>query len=817
MPPLKPVTLADGAQDGSRALREAVSLAPENPDVKATFEKIQRDDLEHVLKKLCRKLVSEDVEAAGKEALQYLSRSAEVPADVARDCMQLVMKTRHVKVRELQDGILAGLLRESTAARAFLAKTLHECSDNHAFEEIYSLGDGAASGIAAVVLDSSAWSSEAIREESERDIFQLYLAKLLEVGDDHNGRALKGIARLMAVDAEKLHEYIDKDCFDLILCCLDGRNSLEVRSQATLATAKYLEISGDVGRHTLAQFVIAKIARQYNEDLVLAFSAAAGVFPVAPSVASALFLTEGFLPALVPVLEKKAKSEKVEQATLEMLSAACIDSGCREAISKHCAPWLQHIMQTGKGRRPGLAAVILAKLQGPSQVNGGTKNPSEGASHGVDDLVPRLQRMMTDTSDEGKQASIEGLAYASVQPKVKAALASDRAFLKNLLQTLKESSPASPIIFGGLTLLNNLTRFLPNLSEEQKRMSQLKAYANASKATPKADPLDEGPAVSERCKAVVDAGLVPVLVSLSKNLSPTSIATVFDIMLSIARNPKTRGTIAQQGGVRFLLQNYTAITGTSANAIKSRRTAAHALALILISTDPSLIFPASGSLQLTNAIRPLLSLLSEDPSFPTEGPRDLLPTFEALLALTNLASVPSSTPSEIIISQSWDTVEDLLLSSNTLIQRASTQLLCNLVNSAKGVELFADHSPAAARRLHILLAMADVEDKDTRKAAGGALASVTQFEGTVKAILNRPRGVEILLGLCEDEDEEIIHRGVVCIMNIVCIEGAIGRQARMKVGELEGVQILDAITHHAKSLDVREMSSETLKAVQRQP
>lgn len=768
------------------------------------------------MKNLCCKFVLEEDQDAGKEALQYLARSAEVPTDVAKECMGLLIKPQHAKLQEIQDGLLAGLLRESTAAKAFLAKRLQECDNNAAFEEIYGIGDGAAAGIAAVVLDPSVWSTEAARAAYEGSIFQLYLAKLLEVGDDHSGRALKGIARLLAANAEELHQYVDKECVDLILCCLDYRNPIEVRSQATLAIAKYLEVSGDVGQRLLVQYVATKLARQHNEDLVLAFSAAAGVFPVAPSIASTLFLTQGFVPSLVPMLEKKAKSEKVEQAALDLLSAACIDSACREAIKKDCSVWLHRILETGNGQKSGLAAVILAKLQGPLESNGGT-NTRVDASQTVDDLVPRLKQMMDAEADGSKQSSIEGLAYASVQPKVKDQLAKDTVFLKHFLQTLKTSSPSSPVVFGGLTLVDNLTRFLPNLSEEQKRMSQLKAYANASKAASKADPLDEACAVTERCNAVISAGVVPVLAGLSRSLSPNSIIIVFNIMASISRVTQARGAIAQQGGVRLLLQDYTAITGTSATDVKSRRTAAHALARILISTDPSLLFPASGSMPLTSAIRPLLSLLTEDPALPSEGPRDLLPAFEALLALTNLASLPSGGPSETIINKSWKIIEEFLLSNNAMIQRASTQLVCNLVNCAKGIELFAAETPAAARRLHILLAMADVEDKDTRKAAGGALASVTQFEGAVNSILSKERGVEILLGLCEDEDEDIVHRGVVCILNIVSIDEKIGFRSQVKIKELAGAEILMAVSQDAKSSDVRELARQTLKAAEWHP
>lgn len=781
-------------QDGSRALREAASLAPDNPHVKAAFDKIQSDDLQHRLHKLCSKFVTENDKGAGKEALSYLNRSAEVPGDVAKACLELVARPEIFKDGEIQDGIVAGLLREAPAAKVALARKLHENTTMVAFEQLFRLGDGSSNGMTDVLLDPAAWPTESVREECEKDVFQLYLAKLIQVGDEENGRAMKGIARLLAADTERLRTLIDEETFDVILSSLDNRNTVQVRSQATLVTAKYLDASGDNGQRTLTQFVTSRVTRQRNEDLVLAFSAAAGVFPVAPSPASTLFLTEGFVPALVPLLKKKAKSEKVELAALEMLSAACIDSACREAIKKHCTSWLQHILATGKDERPGLAAVILAKIQGPSsQATSSKDEMAAEEKNAAEDLVPRLKSMMVEDPLDSNQSSIEGLAYASVRPEVKEILAKDDEFLRKFLKNLRHSGPGSPISFGGLALLDNLTRYLPNLSEEQKRMAQLKAYANASKNAPQADPLDEDAAATERCKAVVKAGAVSVLVGMRKNLSPNSMTTVVKILLSLSRTSSLRGTIAQQGGVRLLLQGYTLIVGFSNSDKEARRTAAHALARTLISIDPTLVFPSSGSMPLTSVIRPILSLLTEDSSSMTQGPRNLLPTFEALLALTNLASVPSSGAAETIIRQAYPTIEDLLLSSNALVQRAATQLVCNLVICPLGVEMFADESSAAARRMHILLAMADVEDVAARSAAAGALAMVTEFEGAVKAILARDGGMEIILSLVEDEsgDRGIVHRACVCVMNAVCQDSETGKRAKEKVKALDGVETLN--------------------------
>ena len=742
-----------------------------------------------------------------------------MPGDVAKECLEIVLRPGIFEDGEIQDGIVAGLLREAPAAKVALAKKLHDNTTMVTFEEIFRLGDGSSNGMTDVLLDRAAWSSESIREECETDVFQLYLAKLIQMGDEENGRAMKGIARLLAADPERLHTLIDGETFDVILSSLDYRNTVEVRSQATLVTAKYLIASGDDGQKTLTKFVASRVTGQRNEDLVLAFSAAAGVFPVAPSPASTLFLTEGFVTALIPLLEKKAKSEKVEVAALHMLSAACIDSACREAIKKYCTSWLQHTLATRKDERPGLAAVILAKIQGPSSQGTSSKGKLAAEERSAaEDLVPRLKSMMVEDPLDTNQSSIEGLAYASVRPKVKEELAKDHEFLRKLMKNLRHSPPGSPTSFGGLSLIDNLTRYLPNLSDEQKRMNQLKAYANASKTAPQVDSLDEDAAVTERCKAVVNAGIISVLVGICKNLSPNSMHIVIKILLSLSRTSSLRGTIAQQGGVRLLLQSYTLIKGSSDSDIEARHTAAHALSRILISVDPSLVFPSSGSTPLTSVIRPILSLLSQDSSPMTQGPRDLLPTFEALLALTNLASVPSSGAADSIIRQAYPTIEDLLLNNNVLVQRAATQLVCNLVNSPLGVELFADESPAAARRMHILLAMADVEDAATRSAAAGALAVVTEFEGAVKAILARETGMEIMLGLVDDEsgDRGIVHRACVCVMNAVCQNSDTGKRAREELKKLGGVETLDGLMFDYKDEDqIMQCVEQALKALKK--
>ena len=736
---------------------------------------------------------------------------------MAENCLKSLLEYEDPTGPDKRDALIASLLRQSQGARVFLASRLRTGPFAEVFNEIYNVGDRTVNALVSVLLEELSWPTETSRKDYERDVFKLLMAKVLEAGHVHVKRAVAGIARLLAADAEHLQSLLDAETLDVILSLLDYRLSVDVRSQATLAIAKYMEICQEKGPALLSDFVTSRVARQKNEDLIVAFSVAAAVFPIIPSVAAALFLSEGFVQSLADVLKKRTKSKEVEQAVLELLSAACMDGGCRQAIQKHCSEWLNKVLMNGDGRRRSeIAAVILAKVNGADR----PKTDGEQGARDQDQvemLIGKFSNMMTESDQTSIQSSIEGLAYLSLQPKMKEKLANDRAFLKNLLTVLGDVSSSSTLVFGGLNIISNLTKYLPNRSEEQKRISQLKAYANSSKATSTPHPLDEDTHVTQRCKAVLDAGIVPVLVISAKKVSTTALASVLDILLSFSKTSNHRGTIAQQGGLKLLLNTYSSITGTNTSDIRARRTAAHAVARILISVNPALVFSTSGQPQRTSAIRPLLSLLSssEDETI-SDGPRDLLPIFESLLALTNLASIPDPTVADTIIRLAWPPIEDLLLSNNTLIQRATVELVCNLMLSPSGIAQFADGSPRAGQRLHILLALADVEDFATRRAAGGALAVLTEDDAAVGAILDRERGVEKLLGLCnEDEEEEIVRRGVVCVRNVVCATGDVGLKGREKMKEMGGVEVLKVILKRTRNERILEEGVEALKILLR--
>jgi hypothetical protein len=361
------------------------------------------------------------------------------------------------------------------------------------------------------------------------------------------------------------------------------------------------------------------------------------------------------------------------------------------------------------------------------------------------------------------------------------------------VEVLESAPPKSPLIYAGLSIFVHLTAYQPVQTEEQKRLAQLRAYANAAgKLQP--NPLTDDSHVQERCKLVFEAGIGPVLVSQGKNASPAALSLIVSILGSLAKTPAFRGQLAQQGAVRLLISAWETLPE---NDPAARRRAAEALARILISINPALVFRQTPA---TAAVRPLATLLRPDPDAEV---RNLLPTFESLLALTNLASTDNETR-KVIVRVSWDQIEELLFSNNSRVCTAATELICNLVQSPEQAEaLFADGSVKADNRIKLITALADAEDVKTRSAAGGALASLVCHENVVRKILALPRGPGIILGLCKDDaDEGLRHRGAVTVQNMLAHEGEVGRIAKEGLMKAGAVEALTECAKKSRSADV---------------
>ena len=882
--------------------------------------------------------------------------------------------------RRVYGGVVAQLLKSSgvgrIGAREVLAERIrHEMTHSGkegleaVLEKMWSCGGAAMEGLVSVLVDDGLWpDKEKEKKERSETLWVCFKWSVLRVEkhDDEEGvkAGLHAISRMLVAKAEDVHHLMSSAVFEEILLAVSrGQGGGEIGgvvtvedewdkelvTQATLAAAKYVSAAGEVGESQFANFMTQKLVVSEDEkDTIVAMDVATAIFPLIQQVSAGMFTeTEGFIGRLVEVLDEgerpsgvrntKQRAEAV-RAVVRFLAVACGDKGCRGVIKQSCGDYLERIIaRGGGGKRENdtrtLAAVALAKIRsaGPGDSAALGTQPSPVVDR---ESIGELARIFkaslilqsnTSMAAVSQRQSIEGLAYTSLDPSVKQALVTDRTFVTALLKTLATpTASSSGVLYGGLTVLANITAYLPVLTEEQRKVLQLKNYAEASPNAPTRkendiDPLEIDEAVTLRCKRVLDANIIPVLVAIFKNISQSASSTtgtstnsssslllIPKIILSLSKAQKHRPQMAQQGAIKLLLQIYSSVKTNpakqqqpssfsslppdSSRLLEIKHFTAHALARILVSVNPALVF--SSQTPPASAIRPLLDLLNtryddEQPmaAAVSRGPgtmTDLLPTFEALLALTNLASMPGDKAGgsaggvqDLIVRVGWDHLEDLLLiyaprsssspelkstktedsastsdddveetgaspeggksgeglhtKSNlddgqkakpkkvidsadapTRIQRAAVELICNLCGSYSPLALakFAAETqsdPRVAGRLHLLLALADATDYPTRRAAAGTLAVLTEFESVVQGVLDRERGVEVVLGMLrdgEDQGDEITLRGVVCVTNMLEVGG---EKAMERVKVEGGKEALVGAVNRARGREVVEL------------
>lgn len=687
--------------------------------------------------------------------------------------------------------------------------------------------------------------------------------------------SLRNFARSISSNEVSVTASIDDSLLELLLCGFDVRLSEDMRTLITVILAKYISSAREKAESKLTGLLSVKLDTSkytlHDDDFIVVFSALAALFPLMPAVSVSAFTKKEFMELVadkikslphdqkVTVIEEDSKEENkkdevsswMETSLLALFNSACIDRNCRTIIAKEYRTWLLHAAAHTDDKNSSLAAVVLVKIWG----DGGADNSSAGGTVSssddkLQDFVEQFKNLVAHSESPqtasdpsspslpGLTNALEGLAYSSVQPVVKDQLARDPSFLSTFIKTLQAHLLSTATIFSGLMITHNLTMYQPTLSEEQKKMRELKMYANAkaqkpgtSKQGPAApDPRDDDAHVQSRCDALIKTGIVGFIVQFCRTMASNQLSIsagmreiIAKIMLALSKNQKTRGQMTQQGAVKLLISfinwDKSAPSSNDEAAINDEKpqgapsedkicfTAAHALARILISLNPSLVFNSNGSPPITSAIHALAPLLEPyDTSFSPSstagesGERDLLPVFESLMALTNMASYPDPIAAETIIQLAWaepndkndsrrrppsEKLEDLLLSKNTYIQRAACELVCNLIalsptGFTKFLPIDADQNrnPRYSQRLHILLALCDVDDVSTRSAASGALAILTEQPPVVECLLSFERGVKIILELCEEENEGVLHRGLVCVENMVSVDKTAGEKFR---------------------------------------
>ncbi len=337
-----------------------------------------------------------------------------------------------------------------------------------------------------------------------------------------------------------------------------------------------------------------------------------------------------------------------------------------------------------------------------------------------------------------KDRAIEVLTILVGKTKVKEELThgSGRcvASLSQLCDIASHLDGPGPMAFGLSTVFKSITisheeevkESLKGKDISYEQYEQLKNLANThGQQDSKEDPLDVDTedATRRRCVKLVEAGGVAALKRLCSvgaeggaTGGPTLVAAC-KTFRHLATEPETRGHIVSQGGLSCLQK----VSHSNSSNNEARMEARHAIAKIMVSTNPNMIPEES----LLGTISSLMAIVHDNDSTN-------LQQFEALLSLTNVASTGESAQKRIAAKKGANAIHYHMFSDHELVRRAATECLSNLLPCKEVLEHMAKENNA---RLWVAFAGLEEEDLNTARAACGAIAMASYYEETAMAFI----------------------------------------------------------------------------------
>lgn len=561
--------------------------------------------------------------------------------------------------------------------------------------------------------------------------------------------------------------------------------------------------------------VVSRISDTVEGEALAGMSFLAALFEVDWQSAVLIFQEDGVLESPMDAPDLFPTSGPISRAVATLLANASGHKPCRALITAEHVEWLVgKSRQTQDSTLKAAAAVTLVKLSRGTGVDAADLDGSQRATSSAEE--EELARLMKGLVVEGSASSladaIEGLAYMSADPNVKEMLVDDAPFVSRLFSIIprrkggsilsppQEDVAKSPM-YGVVVIIYNLCSYRPRLTDEQAQIAKLRRMAKVPSNTPGAaqepdsSPLDDEDHVRIRGRKLVKCGAVDALTAAVRAADSTAVRlTVGRALLHLSEDKENRGKILQAGGSKALMIIIQGIILTQKSTSQSSQSSPlepadiepiQALAKLAITASPLQVFgPNQGALY--DAIRPFALMLTH----PTSN---LLQRFEALMALTNLASQGGEVADRVASAEGvLNKIELLMLEDHTLVRRAAMELICNLVGGCEDVynRFGGEKSASSKSKLRVLVALCDVDDTPTRLAASGAVATLTTSPDACQSLLELQRErkrVLLVLGnlidpsivTTEDEDDlastepspnqpdpGLVHRGVVCIRNL---------------------------------------------------
>ena len=664
------------------------------------------------------------------------------------------------------------------------------------------------------------------------------------------------------------------------------------RALALATLARFLSPAPTSTTRTSLQHALQSLlAGTDSRELAQGLSTLSAVLQVAPPLAADLLKDDSLRSHLEDAVElisqpptrstaptAAARGERL--ALVELLSLAAGQAGMRALVRRSAGPWLEGLLGALGGpvggedaREKALAAVAVVKLRLgkdevaatglPASEPDAEQPPSRWTLEELARLAAKLVPLGmrgSEPDDEVLLPALEALAYLTLfpSPAIKAT-ATSTALLTPLL-SLAPKQPTTPPAsssardYALATFLDHLTAFpTPDAEGEAAQLERLKRFAAAAaaKGAAKLEP-ESVESVTKRVALLVrhDPSPIPTVRQLCLSPSLQTRRLAARILHALVTPQPVRGALLQAGAARLFLTLIRQLPTPFSPADDTP--APQGLAKLLITANPLLVLgPTPDSPLLLEAAAALALPLGAPAAAPasTAGGADLLPRFEALMALTNLASVGPTLADNLARLALRDrptgtsllavVADEYLLSTHTMVRRAAAELVCNVVASDSGIAFFepaaasvsasasAGEGPAPAAagesaststsRLQVLVALASSPDTLTRLAAAGALTSLVYAPSIVAALVARPKWVELLVAPLEDDEAGVRHR-VYEVWRVVGeavrpMEGEARERAREGMRSGRVAQRLGEARAREQVLELREVVEAAVAAV----
>ncbi|KJE92716.1 hypothetical protein CAOG_08729 [Capsaspora owczarzaki ATCC 30864] len=582
-----------------------------------------------------------------------------------------------------------------------------------------------------------------------------------------------------------------------------------LRTHVALVLARVHDVLGpkqeDTFKNVCLEAVLPLVNSEEEEDNVKGLYTISTILQANPDVGNWLIGCEGMLNKVIELAD--TQHEGLMVASAEVIALAASDKKRCQAIFADGFDQLKALYKSGKDRVRARALVGLCKVGTVSEGAPNQRILAEGSTVNLEKAARRYlvgaslraiegpagakdaPAHQTDSryDSELRKWAVEGLAYLTLDADVKEALIEDVAALKALFaMAIKEEDKA--VRYGIATILVNLS----NSQEKPERMpelDQLKKFAGEKVPVP--HPKDADEFIAPRVKRLVDVGVIPALVSISHQ-SESAIANelLARVFLTVATDTANRGLIVRQGGVKALMG--LANKGTP----KGVNIAAQALAKVAITMDPNIAFAGQKAAEL---VRPLLRLCQSESG---------LQNYEALLALTNLASVGDELRQRIVLEKGMHQIESLQFEENVNLQRAATECLCNLLMFSDVADMFIKESGRCYEKLHLWVLFSGSEDVGLSRAASGGLAMLSDDAGVCKRIAEDKNGFEILKELAISKETDLQMRAFHILRNMINSSKAISETF---IDKEQGLDIVWAVDGTTKSPVIKKLAGEIVQ------